>query len=82
MGICWLYFMSGVIALLLIRLLILSSVFIPNNVLANVMAFMSELSKNDVVGLNNAYGFCGNRNNHKHSAAPPPPIKKPSPYNI
>jgi hypothetical protein len=43
--------MSGVIALLLIHLLILSSVFIPNNVLANVMAFMSELSKNDVVGL-------------------------------
>ena len=82
MGICWLYFMSGVIALLLIHLLILSSVFIPNNVLANVMAFMSELSKNDVVGLNNAYGFCGNRNNHKHSAAPPPPTKKPSPYNI
>jgi hypothetical protein len=77
MGICWLYFMSEVIALLLIHLLILSSVFIPN-----VMAFMSELSKNDVVGLNNAYGFCGNSNNHKHSAAPPPPIKKPSPYNI
>lgn len=61
--------MSGVIALVLIYLLILSSVFIPNNVLANVMAFMSELSKNDVVGLNNAYGFCGNSNNHKHSAA-------------
>ena len=59
MGICWLYFMSGVIALVLIYLLILSSVFIPNNVLANVMAFMSELSKNGVVGLITLMVFVG-----------------------
>lgn len=59
MGICWLYFMSGVTALVLIHLLILSSVFIPNNVLANVMAFMSELSKNGVVGLITLMVFVG-----------------------
>lgn len=51
MGICWLYLMSGIISLILIHLAILSSIFIPNNVLANLIAFISELGDNGVVGL-------------------------------
>ena len=51
MSICWLYFMSGVIALILIHLAILLSIFIPNNVLDSVMAFITELGNNGVVGL-------------------------------
>ena len=51
MSICWLYFMSGVVALILIHLAILLSIFIPNNVLGNVMAFITELGNNGIVGL-------------------------------
>jgi len=51
MSICWLYFMSGVIALILIHLAILLSIFIPNNVVDNVMAFITELGNNGIVGL-------------------------------
>ena len=51
MSICWLYFMSGVVALILIHLAILLSIFIPNNVVDNVMAFITELGNNGVVGL-------------------------------
>ena len=51
MSICWLYFMSGVIALILIHLAILLSIFIPNNVVDNVMAFITELGNNRIVGL-------------------------------
>ena len=51
MSICWLYFMSGVIALILIHLAILLSIFIPNNVLDSVMAFITELGNNGIVGL-------------------------------
>ena len=51
MSICWLYFMSGVVALILIHLAILLSIFIPNNVVDNVMAFITELGNNGIVGL-------------------------------
>jgi len=51
MSICWLYFMSGVVALILIHLAILLSIFIPNNVVDNVMAFITELGNNRIVGL-------------------------------
>lgn len=51
MSICWLYLMSGVLALILIHLAILLSIFIPNNVLGNVMAFITELGNNGIVGL-------------------------------
>lgn len=51
MSICWLYLMSGVLALILIHLAILVSIFIPNNVLGNVMAFITELGNNGIVGL-------------------------------
>jgi hypothetical protein len=51
MSICWLYLMSAVLALILIHLAILLSAFIPNNVLGNVMAFITELGNNGIVGL-------------------------------
>ena len=51
MSIYWLYFMSGVVALILIHLAILLSIFIPNNVVDNVMAFITELGNNGIVGL-------------------------------
>jgi len=43
--------MSGVLSLILIHLAILLSIFIPNNVLGNVMAFITELGNNGIVGL-------------------------------
>ena len=43
--------MSGVVALILIHLAILLSIFIPNNVVDNVMAFITELGNNRIVGL-------------------------------
>lgn len=56
MGICWLYFMSGVVALIAIHLSILVSLFVPNipfisNVLTNVLDLLATLGDAGFVGL-------------------------------
>jgi hypothetical protein len=56
MSVCWLYFMSGIVALILIHLSILVSVLVPNipfisNVLTNVLDLLATLGDGGFVGL-------------------------------
>ena len=51
MAVCWLYFYSMVVVLFLILLAILGSVFVPNNVLTNLLGFFTTLSDAGFVGL-------------------------------
>ena len=51
MAVCWLYFYSMVVVLFLILLAILGSVFVPNNVLTNLLAFLTNLGDSGFVGL-------------------------------
>lgn len=51
MSVFWLYFMSGAIFLITIPLSILGSVFFPNPVLDNLLAFLTNLGDSGFVGL-------------------------------
>ena len=51
MAVCWLYFYSMVVVLFLILLAILGSVFVPNNVLTNLLGFFTTLGDAGFVGL-------------------------------
>ena len=51
MSVCWLYFVSITVGLILILLSILGSVFVPNNVLINLLGFLTTLSDAGFVGL-------------------------------
>ena len=51
MAICWLYFYSMVVVLFLILLAILGSVFVPNNVLTNLLGFFTTLGDAGFMGL-------------------------------
>ena len=51
MAVCWLYFYSMVFALILILLAILGSVFVPNNVLTNLLGFFTTLGDAGFTGV-------------------------------
>ena len=51
MAVCWLYFYSMVVVLFLILLAILGSVFVPNNVLTNLLGVLATLGDAGFVGL-------------------------------
>jgi hypothetical protein len=51
MAVCWLYFYSMVFVLISILIAILGSVFVPNNVLANLLDILTTLSDAGFVGL-------------------------------
>ena len=51
MAVCWLYFYSMVVVLFLILLAILGSVFIPNNVLTNLLDFLTTLGDAGFMGV-------------------------------
>ena len=51
MAACWLYFYSMVVVLFLILLAILGSVFVPNNVLTNLLGFFTTLGDAGFMGL-------------------------------
>ena len=51
MAVCWLYVYSMVFVLFLILLAILGSVFVPNNVLTNLLGFFSTLGDAGFMGL-------------------------------
>ena len=51
MSVCRLYFVSITVALILILLSILGSVFVPNNVLTNLLGFLGTLGDAGFVGL-------------------------------
>jgi len=51
MAVCWLYVYSMVFVVLLILLAILGSVFVPNNVLTNLLGFLATLGDSGFVGL-------------------------------
>ena len=51
MAVCWLYVYSMVFVVLLILLAILGSVFVPNNVLTNLLGFFTTLGDADFIGL-------------------------------
>lgn len=51
MAVCWLYVYSMIVVLILILLAILGSVFVPNNVLANLLSTLATLSDAGFVGL-------------------------------
>jgi len=51
MAVCWLYFYSMVLAVVLILLAILGSVFVPNNVLTNLLGFFTTLGDAGFMGL-------------------------------
>jgi len=51
MAACWLYFYSMVAVLFLILLAILGSVFVPNNVLTNLLGFFTTLGDAGFMGL-------------------------------
>ena len=51
MAVCWLYFYSMVLAVFLILLAILGSVFVPNDVLTNLLGFFTTLGDAGFVGL-------------------------------
>ena len=51
MSVCWLYFVSITVGLILILLSILGSVFVPNNVLINLLGFLATLGDSGFVGL-------------------------------
>jgi hypothetical protein len=51
MAVCWLYVYSMVFVVLLILLAILGSVFVPNNVLTNLLGFFITLGDAGFMGL-------------------------------
>jgi len=51
MVVCWLYFYSMVAVLFLILLAILGSVFVPNDVLTNLLGFFTTLGDAGFMGL-------------------------------
>ena len=51
MAVCWLYVYSMVFVLVLILLAILGSVFVPNNVLTNLLGFFTTLGDAGFMGL-------------------------------
>ena len=51
MSVCWLYSVSITVVLILILLSILGSVFVPNNVLINLLGFLATLGDSGFVGL-------------------------------
>ncbi len=51
MAVCWLYFYSMVFVLISILIAILGSVFFPNPVLDNLLAFLTNLGDSGFVGL-------------------------------
>ena len=51
MSVFWSYFMSGALVLILIPLSILGSIFFPNPVLDNLLAFLTTLGDSGFVGL-------------------------------
>ena len=51
MAVCWLYVYSMVFVVLLILLAILGSVFVPNNVLTNLLGFLATLGDAGFMGL-------------------------------
>ena len=51
MAVCWLYVYSMVFVVLLILLAILGSVFVPNNVLTNLLGFFTTLGDAGFMGL-------------------------------
>ena len=51
MAVCWLYVYSMVFVVVLILLAILGSVFVPNNVLTNLLGFFTTLGDADFIGL-------------------------------
>ena len=51
MAVCWLYVYSMVFVVLLILLAILGSVFVPNNVLINLLGFLTTLGDAGFMGL-------------------------------
>ena len=51
MSVCWLYYVSITVVLILILLSILGSVFVPNNVLINLLGFLATLGDSGFVGL-------------------------------
>ena len=51
MAVCWLYFYSMVLAVFLILLAILGSVFVPNDVLTNLLGFFTTLGDAGFMGL-------------------------------
>jgi hypothetical protein len=59
MSVCWLYFASITVGLILILLSILGSVFVPNNVLTNLLGFLATLGDAGFVGLIVLISFVG-----------------------
>ena len=64
MALCWLYFMSGVVALFATLIGIYLSVFFPNmpyitNVLPNLIDLMNTLGNNGLIGLMATVIFIG-----------------------
>ena len=59
MAVCWLYVYSMVFVVLLILLAILGSVFVPNNVLTNLLGFLTTLGDAGFVGLIVLISFVG-----------------------
>ena len=51
MAVCWFYFYSMVVVLFLILLAILGSVFVPNDVLTNLLGVLATLGDAGFVGL-------------------------------
>ena len=51
MSVCWLYFISITVGLILILLSILGSVFVPNNNLINLLGFFTTLGDAGFMGL-------------------------------
>ena len=51
MSVCWLYFISITVGLILILLSILGSVFVPNNTLINLLGFFTTLGDAGFMGL-------------------------------
>ena len=51
MAVCWFYFYSMVVVLFIILLAILGSVFVPNDVLTNLLGVLATLGDAGFVGL-------------------------------
>ena len=51
MAVCWLYVYSMVFVVVLILLAILGSVFVPNNVLTNLLGVLTTLGEAGFMGL-------------------------------
>jgi hypothetical protein len=58
MAVCWLYFYSMVVVLFLILLAILGSVFVPNDVLTNLLGVLATLGDAGFRGFDFSSHFC------------------------